>query len=412
MKHPARIAAVIDLLTLINEAWERGSRAPADGIIGHYFKQRRYIGSKDRGAIAERAYFILRNGAVLEWHLEKAKQKASPRLIVLASLILRDRATLDLAEELFSGGPQSPMPLTYDEKELVEAWEKTDLLEEAMPKTVKYNYPEWMTPLLEKTFGDEFDVAMQALSEEAPVDLRVNTLKAIREQVVSALTNEEFEPTALPNVSAGIRLQKRGALFASNTFRQGWFEMQDAGSQMVSDLVVAKPGERVIDFCAGAGGKTLAIAAKMQNKGRILAWDTNKERLGQMTKRLARAGVNNVQMHVIASEQDQFIKRHKQTADWVLADVPCTGSGTWRRSPDLKWRTSAKDLEEVRALQKNILQSASRLVKPGGRLVYATCSLFADENEEQVEQFLSEQKNFAVEKINDEKKLPSSLPAP
>ena len=397
MKHPARIAAVIDLLTLINEAWERGSRAPADGIIGHYFKQRRYIGSKDRGAIAERVYFILRNGAALEWHLEKAKQKASPRLIVLASLVLRDTMNVDQVEELYSGGPQSPSPLTREESALVEGWLGKELFDPSMPKSVKYNYPNWMTPILEKTFGDEFDKAMVALSEEAPVDLRVNTLKATPKQVLAALTNEGFEPEEIAGVANGVRLKKRGALFASNTFRLGWFEVQDEGSQRVSELVDAKPGERVIDFCAGAGGKTLSIAAKMQNKGRILAWDTNKERLGQMPKRLARAGVNNVQQHLIENESDQFIKRHKQTADWVLTDVPCSGSGTWRRSPDLKWRTSAKDLDEVKVMQKNILQSASQLVKPGGRLVYATCSLFAEENEEQVERFLESEKSFEVE---------------
>lgn len=404
MKHPARIAAVIDLLMLINEAWERGSRAPADGIIGHYFKQRRYIGSKDRGAIAERVYFILRNGAALEWHLEKAKQKASPRLIVLASLTLRDQLNLDQVEELYSGGPQSPSPLTREESMLVEAWSGKTLLDPAMPKSVKYNYPDWMTPLLEETFGEDFDRAMAALGEEAPVDLRVNTLKATPRQVMAALTNEGFEPREIAGVPSGLRLSKRGALFASSAFRQGWFEVQDEGSQRVSELVDAKPGERVIDFCAGAGGKTLSIAAKMQNRGRILAWDVNKERLGQMPKRLARAGVNNVQQHLIANEQDQFIKRHKQTADWVLADVPCSGSGTWRRSPDLKWRTGQKDLDEVKAMQKNILQSAARLVKPGGRLVYATCSLFAEENEAQVEQFLSNETQFEMEPGADEKK--------
>lgn len=410
MKPAARIAAAIDLLMLINESWEEKKRAPADGIIGRYFKQRRYIGSKDRGAIAERVYFILRNGAALEWWLEKAKMTASPRLVVLLSLLFKDDATLDEVEDLYSGGPQCPMPLTHEERDLVESLQGKMFFDVAMPKPVRYNYPDWMTPLLEKTFGEEFDSAMVALGEEAPVDLRVNTLKAIREQVMAALSNEEFEPEHAPYAPNGIRLRKRGALFASNTFRLGWFEMQDEGSQLVCELVEAKPGEKVVDFCAGAGGKTLSIAAKMQNKGRILAWDTSKERLSQMPKRLARAGVNNVQIHQITSEHDQFIKRHKHSADWVLADVPCSGSGTWRRSPDLKWRTAEKDLEEVMAMQKSILESAARLVKPDGKLVYATCSLFEEENEKQVEAFLEKHPDFSAETISAEKKYLRLMP--
>lgn len=410
MKPAARIAAAIDLLMLINEAWEKGSRAPADGIIGHYFKQRRYIGSKDRGAIAERVYFILRNGAALEWWLEKAKQKPSPRLLALLSLVFKEGVSLDEAEDLFSGGPQCPMPLTHEERDLVEAFQNKTFFDADMPKPVRYNYPSWMTTLLEEAFGDDFDEGMSALSEEAPVDLRVNTLKAIREQVMAALSNEGFEPEHSPQAPNGIRLRKRGALFASNTFRLGWFEVQDEGSQLVCELVDANPGEKVIDFCAGAGGKTLSIAAKMQGRGRILAWDTSKERLSQMPKRLARAGVNNVQLHRITNEQDQFIKRHKQSADWVLTDVPCSGSGTWRRSPDLKWRTSENDYAEVMAKQKSILESASRLVKPEGKLVYATCSLFADENEKQVASFLKTHPEFSLVPMASDKPYLRLLP--
>ncbi|MFO1242523.1 MAG: RsmB/NOP family class I SAM-dependent RNA methyltransferase [Rickettsiales bacterium] len=410
MKPAARIAAAIDLLMLINDAWEKGKRTPADGIIGYYFKQRRYIGSKDRGAISERVYFILRNGAALEWWLEKAKMKPSPRLLVLLSLVFKDGFALEAIEELYSGGPQCPMPLTHEERDIVEAFHGKTFLDPAMPKPVQYNYPSWMTSLLEETFGGEFDMGMKALGEEAPVDLRVNTLKAIREQVIAALTNEDFAPEPAKRAPNGIRLKKRGALFASNTFRLGWFEMQDEGSQLVCELVDAKPGQKVIDFCAGAGGKTLAIAARMQGKGRILAWDTSKERLSQMPKRLARAGVNNVQLHLIANEQDQFIKRHKQSADWVLADVPCTGSGTWRRSPDLKWRTTEKDMQEVMALQKSILESAARLIMGTGKLVYATCSLFREENETQIENFLAAHSDFAVEPISEREKYLRLLP--
>ena len=173
--------------------------------------------------------------------------------------------------------------------------------------------------------------------------------------------------------------------------------MQDEGSQLVALLADAQPGHKVIDFCAGAGGKTLAMAATMKNKGRILAWDTSEKRLGQMKDRLKRAGVDNVQTHVLESEHDAFIKRHKETADRVLVDAPCSGTGTWRRNPDLKWRFTRTDLDEViAAVQQAILQSAARLVKPGGKLIYATCSVLKDENERQIEEFLKSVNNFRV----------------
>ena len=170
--------------------------------------------------------------------------------------------------------------------------------------------------------------------------------------------------------------------------------MQDEGSQLVAQLVQAQSGDKGVDFCAGAGGKTLALAAEMENRGRILAWDTDSKRLGQMKPRLGRAGVSNVQMRVLKSERDNVVKRHCGTADWVLLDVPCTGTGTWRRSPDLRRRTTSRELEEAQELQRTILESASGLVKPGGRLVYATCSILPEENERQVEGFLQAHPHF------------------
>jgi 16S rRNA (cytosine967-C5)-methyltransferase len=234
------------------------------------------------------------------------------------------------------------------------------------------------------------------MSTQAPTDLRVNTLKTHREKLLGQLQAEGFDCSPTPLSPIGIRLAKRGPIFTSRFFKEGCFEVQDEGSQAVALLVDAKPSHRIIDFCAGAGGKTLALAATMENKGRILAWDTSEKRLGQINQRLKRAGVHNVQVHVLESEHDAFIKRHKATADRVLVDAPCSGSGTWRRNPDLKWRFTKKDLEEVCIVQQNILQSAARLVKVGGRLIYATCSIFKDENERQVEKFLTHNNNFMV----------------
>jgi 16S rRNA (cytosine967-C5)-methyltransferase len=210
------------------------------------------------------------------------------------------------------------------------------------------------------------------------------------------LAAEGYELYPTPVSDIGLRLTKRAPIFTSPAFKAGHFEVQDEGSQLVAALVSAKPGMKVIDFCAGTGGKTLAIAAQMENKGRILAWDSSAKRLGQIKERLRRAGVDNVQVHVLEHENDQFIKRHKDSADRVLVDAPCSGTGTWRRNPDLKWRFTPKDLEEVVAVQQRILQSAARLVRPGGQLVYATCSLLPCENQGQIEQFLKNISNFEV----------------
>ncbi|MBM3618610.1 MAG: RsmB/NOP family class I SAM-dependent RNA methyltransferase, partial [Alphaproteobacteria bacterium] len=237
---------------------------------------------------------------------------------------------------------------------------------------------------------------IDALGTEASLDMRVNTLKTTREALIKSLKEEGFDPSPTPYSPWGVRLAKRGAIFNTKAFREGWFEVQDEGSQLIAFACNAKAGEKVIDFCAGAGGKTLALSAMMQNKGRVLAWDTSATRLEQIVKRIRRAGADNIQRHAIESESDAFIKRHKGSADVVLIDAPCSGSGTWRRNPDLKWRFAQQDLDEVTAIQTRVLASAARLVKPGGRLVYATCSLFNEENKKQVEQFLSRNPDFRV----------------
>ncbi len=396
MKPGAWIAAAIEILESVNAAWESGGRAPADGLMSQYYRERRFIGSKDRGRISDWVYYVLRNGSGLEWHFEQVKQESSPRLLVLLSLLLRGDVDMPQLDSWLSGEEYSARRLTFAEKTLLEQFAGKDLEQPEMPDAVRYNYPDWMEKRLRIIFGDEFDAGMRALNAEASVDVRANTLKTNRDDLLKILTEHDFAAEKTEYANNCLRLKKRGALFTLAAFNQGWFEMQDEGSQLVAQLVQAKAGDKVVDFCAGAGGKTLGIAAAMQNRGRILAWDTNERRLGEMPKRLARAGVNNVQLRVLGSESDAYIKRHKQSADWVLTDVPCSGSGTWRRSPDLKWRTMGADLEEIKAIQKKIINSAARLVKPGGHLVYATCSLFTDENEDQINFFLKEHPNFKL----------------
>ena len=396
MKPGAQVAAAIDLITLVNTAWQEGSRAPADSLIASYFKERRYIGSKDRGAISALVYAVLRQGAALEWRLEKAGLSVDPRTLVLGTLVLLDGHTPATLGEWLNGERHCAAPLGEKERQVLGALAGQPLVTSEMPEAAHYNFPDWMAAPLKHALGDQFIPAMEAMAKEAPVDLRVNTLKASRGDVMKTLASAGYEPQALEFVPNGIRLKKRGPVFTLPAFRDGWFEMQDAGSQLAASLVAAQPGDKVIDFCAGAGGKTLALAAAMQNRGRLLSWDINAKRLAQMPKRLSRAGAHNVQIRVLASENDAFVKRHKQSADWVLIDAPCTGSGTWRRSPDLKWRTSPKDLEELTQVQASILASASRLVKPGGHLVYVTCSMFEEENQRQAELFVQKHKEFSL----------------
>lgn len=392
----ARAQAAIDLLDQIFTAWLSQQRIPADKMLESYFKSHRYVGSKDRGAISELVYWILRHKAALEWWLDKQQQRLHGRSFVFAALVLRKDYNPQSIQSLSKDSQYSPPPLTPDETRMVTELVRHNIESPDMPNYVRLNYPQWMEVLLRDSFGKKFDVALHALNEQAPTDLRVNTLKTTRPLLMNDLAKEGFDAKPTTLSPCGLRLAKRGPIFTSKNFKLGHFEVQDEGSQMVAMLVDAKPGQRVIDFCAGAGGKTLAVAATMNNKGRILAWDTSEKRLKQIVPRLKRAGVDNVQTHVIASESDAYIKRHKSTADRVLVDAPCSGSGTWRRNPDLKWRFTKKDLDEVVALQQSILQSAARLVKPGGRLIYATCSILKIENEYQIEQFLKSGNHFRV----------------
>jgi 16S rRNA (cytosine967-C5)-methyltransferase len=397
MKPGSRIQAAIEVLELMEATWEKKRSAPMDAILNEYFKARRYIGSKDRGAIAALVYEVTRNGGAIQWHLEQMNRAANPRRVVMAALILIRRLGWEEVSALFTGEKYAPARLDDAERGTLQKLEDLELHDPRMQLPVRYNFPDWMTGRLEEAFGEALPEAMQALSQEAPVDLRVNTLKCPGvAELIHALDKEGYTASPTPHSPVGVRLHQRFAAFNTQAFKDGWFEMQDEGSQIAALLVEAKPGEKVIDFCAGAGGKTLAIAATMQNKGRILAWDSSAARLKQMQKRLARAGVSNVVTHVLTDESDPFIKRHKDSADWVVVDAPCSGSGTWRRNPDLKWRFTPEDLQEVKALQASILASAARLVRPGGRLVYITCSVFADENLQQVKQFIETHARFKV----------------
>jgi len=394
MKPGARVATAIEVLEELESLWGEGSRAPADGVLNQFFRHRRFIGSKDRGEISRVVYGVLRHEAALDWQLTRGEMEPHPRVRVLAAHVLADGAGLDAMKDLCNGQGYGPARLSEAELGWIKGHAGHSLFHDEMPPAVKFHYPEWMESNLQELFGETLPEAMEAMNREAPVDLRVNTLKTTRDALLKALDREGLEPEPAPHSEVGVRLNKRGPLFGLEIFRQGWFEMQDEGSQLVSRLVQAKSGDKGVDFCAGAGGKTLALAAGMENRGRILAWDISGKRLGQMKPRLGRAGVSNVQARVLKSERDNVVKRHLDSADWVLLDVPCTGTGTWRRSPDLRRRTTPEAVIEIKKRQQAILESASRLVKAGGRLIYATCSILPEENERQVEAFLQVHPQF------------------
>ena len=394
MKAGARVAAAIEVWEQLDAVLREGSRTPADVLLGKYFRARRFIGSKDRREISRQVYGGLRHERALAWRLEQDGLGRSPRGMSLSGLIFLDGLSLEGLKEFFSGDSYCPSPLVDAETAWVKHRTSEPLLDEAMPEPVRFNFPDWMLSQLRELFGEQLAEAMAAMNAEAPVGLRVNTLKATREEVIAALKTEGLEPVPMERSEVGVRLRQRAVLPATRAFRDGWLEVQDEGSQLVAQLVQAQPGELGIDFCAGAGGKTLALAAAMENRGRILAWDVAESRFKKMKARLVRAGADNVQRRLLESEDDPFIDEFREAANWVLVDAPCSSTGLWRRSPDLRRRTSESDLDEAVEQQRKILGSAARLVKPGGRLVYATCSVLTRENEDQMDWFLSNQSEF------------------
>lgn len=395
----AQIAAAIEILEEIQGRWQAGQSTPTDALLASYFRDRRYIGAKDKGFISRRVYTVLRQGGRLQFDAEQLGLSPQPRYMLLSALMRGEGHSIGQIEQWFNGEKHHPKPLSPKEVELLE-WVAANPNPD-MPEWMALNTPAWAVERLRPVFGEQLAEALDALNEEAPLDLRVNTLKTTREKALAELKKEGFSGEATRLSPWGIRLAKRGAIFNTDVFKKGMIEVQDEGSQLVTLISEAKAGQRVIDFCAGAGGKTLALSAMMQNKGRILAFDTHEHRLEQSAKRIRRAGVDNVMRHVLSSETDTYLKRHRETADVVLVDAPCSGSGTWRRNPDLKWRFPESELEEITATQERIINSAARLVKKGGRLVYITCSLYAEENEMQVEKFLASHPDFSVAPLPD-----------
>lgn len=337
---------------------------PADAVVARHFRENRSLGPRERATLSDTVYAILRERLRFEWLARSGSGSKWRRLAILA--FPGDRDFLKSA-------------LSDPEK----AWlDHCDAVTDAdLMAPHRHNLPEWLATALRDQVGDEFDALAASLNQPAPLDLRVNLLKAKRDAVLTALHKAGLAGAATPHSPLGIRLEGKPSLAKVPAFVQGEVEVQDEGSQLLALLLDAKRGEMVVDFCAGAGGKTLAIGAAMRNSGRLYAFDTSGHRLDALKPRLARSGLSNVHPVAIAHERDDRIKRLAGKIDRVLVDAPCSGLGTLRRSPDLKWRQTPQTVAAQAELQQAILHSAARLLKPGGRLVYATCSLLKDENE-------------------------------
>ena len=404
MTPAARLAAAIELLAAVDS----NPRKPADAVANLFFRDRRYIGGGDRRSVSERAWGVLRGRRRLDWWLAQVGVPANPRLLVAASLLTQGWS-LDGVVQSYSGGQFGPTALNAAERAALRPLEGHTLDHPDMPAPVRLEMPDWIYPLLLARFGADLPAEMAAMEDQAPLDLRVNLLKGTREDAQAALALEGIETTPTALSPWGLRIPGRRAVTSGKAFQSGLVEIQDEGSQIVAALVGAQPGMRVADWCAGAGGKTLALAMAMDNRGNIAACDVSAPRLDGAVRRLRRAGVHNVERHLV-EPGDKWAKRRAGGFDRVLVDAPCTGTGTWRRNPDARLRLRESDLAELRPKQAMILDQASRLVRKGGRLVYATCSLLSEENEAQVEAFLGTHPEFSVVPLTQAWPWPAPMP--
>jgi 16S rRNA (cytosine967-C5)-methyltransferase len=391
----ARAAAAIAVLER-----QAVTQAPADLVAGSHFRANRYIGAKDRAAVAAIIYGVLRHRAQLDWWIAHAQRDvdtpvaSDARSRVLAWLTISEAWTRRDLEAAFDGGRYRPAAISHLELHLADRLRTRTLDHPEQSAAVRRNVPEWIMPVLAASLGAGLESELAALAQPAPLDLRVNALKAERAAVQALLAASGIEAAPTRWSPWGLRVQGRPPLSAHAAYRDGLVEVQDEGSQLAALLVDARPGMRVCDFCAGAGGKTLALAATMQNRGHIDACDVEQRRSEAAVKRLRRAGVHNAALHKLRDERDPWLKRRAGSFERVLVDAPCTGTGTWRRNPDARWTLKDSDIAELVALQARILDSAARLVKPGGRLVYVTCSLLHAENEAQFDAFLARTPQF------------------
>lgn len=392
MRPSARIASSIDLLTKIAVG-----RIPMDHVIRDFMAMRRFIGSKDRTDIVERVYRIKRAEARLGWWVAQGGIADTSRARMLGDLILHEKKSQEDLDAIFVEGKYEAPPLSDAEKSFALFLDGKDLNDPAMPDFVRSECPDWAMERLKALFGDDFESHLTALIDPAPLDLRVNTMKGSVDDAIESLKTHKIRASKTPYSPVGLRAEGKPYMGDTKAFRTGLVEIQDEGSQLIGLLTGAKPGMRVLDYCAGGGGKTLVLAALMQNKGNLVAADNDTARLEKGKVRYKKAGIHNVELRSLEDEQNRkWLRRQKATMDVVLVDAPCSSSGTWRRNPDLRWRFYGPKLDEIMAMQTDILDRVADKVKIGGRLVYATCSLFPEENEQQIEAFLVRHPGYEV----------------
>lgn len=384
MTPAARLSAAIEILGSID-----AQRIPAADALKDWGRSHRFAGSGDRAAISGLVFDVLRRRASSAYLMESE----TPRARLLGMLKLERGLNADAVAALCNGEGHAPPPLTEAERGAL-----TSRTLDGAPSYIAGDYPEWLDPHLAAVFSDERVAEATAMASRAPLDLRVNTLKAKREKVLSSLAHLGAKVT--PWSPAGLRIAldagaRNPGIHSEEDFIKGAIEVQDEGSQLAALFTGAKPGGQVIDMCAGAGGKTLALAALMNGKGRLIATDRDKRQLAPIHERLSRAGVHNADVRT-PKGPDDTLSDIKASADLVVIDAPCTGTGTWRRNPDAKWRMRPGALEVRIKDQIAVLDRAAPLVKPGGRIAYITCSVLPHENGEQVKAFAARHAGFEV----------------
>ncbi len=383
MRPAARLQASIDIIADIMT-----HHRPAATALTDWGRNHRFAGSGDRSAIGTLVYDALRSRGSSAHFMGSE----TPRALVLGGLREQGIFISDIAA-LCDGGAHSPAPLSPDESRRLEHADT-----EGTAPWVRGNFPQWLHPSLERTFGALTISQTRAMARRAPVDLRVNTLKSNRDEVLAALS--QFGASATPYSPLGARVPAPGSaarqphLESEAAHGKGWFEVQDEGSQLAAALACVKPGMRVLDMCAGAGGKTLALAAAMENTGTLNAYDADKKQIRPIFERITRAGATCIE--VLDGGDEAAVLAKGAIYDRVFVDAPCTGSGTWRRRPDAKWRMKPPHLASRLAEQQKVLATAAKLVRPGGRLIYVTCSVLPEENGDQIAAFLAANSAFSL----------------
>ncbi len=387
MRFGGRLQAAIEVI----EDIEKNHR-PVGLALADWGRSHRFAGSGDRAALGNIVYDTLRTRASTAWRTGDE----SARSLVMGTMVHEWGETADSINEKLVDDKHAPEALSGKDLKKLESKSLDDA-----PGWVQANIPEWLEGDFQENFDEEYITEGKALTKRPPTDLRVNTLKADREKVTKALSR--FSPVDTPLAKSGLRLLpsegmgRNANVLPETGYQKGWFEVQDAGSQIVSELVYPRPGEQILDYCAGAGGKTLAMAAQMGNKGQVHAYDIDRNRLAPIHDRLKRAGTRNVQVHSPGDDLSSL----KSKMDRVVVDAPCTGSGVWRRRPESKWKLTEEALDQRIEEQTQVLTEAADFVKPNGYLCYITCSILARENEDRIYNFLEQNSDFELLSVSE-----------